>query len=363
MPSAAEYEAAGLYDPSSAGAADRLELLDWLAGQGCSIDDMTKAAGEGQLASLAADRRLLGGSPISHVAAADASGIELEMLERILRASGFTPDRAALTTETVDLFRQFAAARALFSDDEILHFTRVMGSSLARIADAANTLFLLDVELPMRSSKPTELEMAKTQLFAVELLDVVDVSIAKLFRLHMDAAIGRSREARKGSSGLEVAPMAVGFVDLVGYTSLTETATTHELLDLVLHFEGRAYDLVAEHGGRVVKLIGDEVMYTAVSARAAASIALALVEELRARGDVAPRGGIAYGYVLSHGGDCYGSTVNLASRVADVAVPWEVLVTEALASRLDGRFGLEPAGRRMLKGFAEPVALRSLLPG
>ena len=65
--------------------------------------------------------------------------------------------------------------------------------------------------------------------------------------------------------------------------------------------------------------------------------------------------------MLSHGGDCYGSIVNMASRVADVAVPWEILVTDDLAAHLDDGFTLEPAGRRMLKGFSDPVVLRSLV--
>ena len=75
---------------------------------------------------------------------------------------------------------------------------------------------------------------------------------------------------------------------------------------------------------------------------------------------VLPRAGIAYGEVLVRGGDYYGSVVNLASRLADQAVPQELLVTEQLAESAT-RCTFEPAGRRVMKGFADPVTVQSLV--
>jgi adenylate cyclase len=358
---AADYEAAGLYDPSVPNAAARMELLEWLTSHGFTIAEMTAAQADGQLTSLPADRALLDGSPIDLAEAAKAADLAPRTLVKLLRASGFAPDRARITTGSIELFRLFGAARSLFSEAEALHFVRVMGSSLARIADAANSLFLLDVEAPLRHDATTsELHMAETQLFATEMLDGVCDAIGTLFRLHVDDSIRHSRDMRRGTGELEVVSMAVGFVDLVGYTTLTEAASMRELLALLIEFESHAYDIVTERGGRVIKMMGDEVMFIAFDPAAAATIALEMVEQLRARGNVAPRGGLAFGEILSHGGDCYGPVVNLASRVADIAVPWEILVTDELATRVEGRFGLEPAGRRMLKGFTEPVALRAL---
>lgn len=335
-------------------------MLDWLAEQRFSFAEMQAAALQGQLRSLAADRELLHGEPISLEEAATASGLDVGLLIRVLRASGFMPDRVRLTTASIDLLRLFGLARVVFSEGEALHFTRVMGSSLARVADAANSLFLIDVEVPLRSRTDSELELAKQQLAATKLLDDVAGALSELFRLHVDDAVRRSRDARRGTGAVEVVSMAVGFVDLVGYTSFTQGITMPELLALVLDFESGAYGLVADHGGRVVKLIGDEVMYTAFDADAAAAIALALVAALRERGEVAPRGGLAYGEVLAHGGDCYGPVVNLASRISDVAAPWEILVTDDLAARVGDRFVFEPAGRRLLRGFDAPVVLQSL---
>ncbi len=361
-PGVEQFAAAGLYEPGAPNAAERLELLEWLAELGCTVEEMVAGQSEGQLTSVAADRALLPGSPLSLDEVAAAAGLDRPTLERVLRASGFVPQRARLTDADVPLFRLFAAALTLFTERQALHFTRVMGSSLARIAEAANSMFLIDVEGPMRSAASSELDLARQQLAGTQLLDGVAEGVASLFRLHADDAVRRSRVARRNTGSLEVVPMAVGFVDLVGYTVLAERSSASELLSLLVEFEGRAFDLVTEMGGRVVKLIGDEVMFTAVGAADGAAIALALVDSLRDRDDVAPRGGVAYGDVLGQGGDCYGSVVNLASRIADIAVPWEVLVTEAVADAADGRFVTAPAGRRMLKGFDAPIPLRSIHP-
>jgi adenylate cyclase len=116
--------------------------------------------------------------------------------------------------------------------------------------------------------------------------------------------------------------------------------------------------VVATHDGRVVKLIGDEVMFVTRRAAAACEIALGLIESFAGDAAVTPRGAIAYGEMLVRGGDYYGPIVNLASRVAQTAVPSELLVTSAVASAAsDSTITFEPAGKRMLKGFDEPVSL------
>ncbi len=354
------FAVAGLYDSTSGNAADRLALLEWLRDLGFTIEEMVEANGRGQLASLATDRALVPGRRLTIDEAAAAAGLERDVLVAILRASGFTPTEVQVTEASVELFRQFALARTIFSDEEALHFTRVMGSSLGRIAEAANSLFLVDIAGPMMTTAPSEYELARSSRAAIEILNDVSAAIGNLFRLHMQRAIERSQRARQGVRDSDLVSMAIGFVDLVGFTPLAQSKDTRGLLSLLLEFEGRAYDLVADHGGRVVKLIGDEVMFTTIEPRAATEIALNLFESFRARDEVTPRGGLAYGEVLAHGGDYYGPVVNLASRVADVAVPWEILVTEPVSQRLSDGLVVEPAGRRLLKGFDEPVALSSV---
>ena len=134
-----------------------------------------------------------------------------------------------------------------------------------------------------------------------------------------------------------------------------------ELAGFLRDFEGRAYDVVTGEGARVVKLIGDEVMFVASDPAAACRAASELMKGFGSEHElVVPRGGVAFGDVLVRGGDYYGPVVNLASRLVDEAVPQELLVTEELALVATG-CTFEPAGRRMVKGFADPVSVRSFM--
>jgi len=174
-----------------------------------------------------------------------------------------------------------------------------------------------------------------------------------LFTGHMERAIRRMRDVRPRKS-VDTATLAVGFVDLVGFTPLTQQLSARELAGLIDEFEARAFDVAAEQDGRVVKLIGDEVMFVASTAAAGCEIALTLAEGFRDRPGVTPRGGVAFGEVLTRGGDYYGTIVNVAARIADLAIPHEVLVTaevEDTARAAGVPLAFAPAGRRMLDAF------------
>ena len=147
-----------------------------------------------------------------------------------------------------------------------------------------------------------------------------------MFRAQVEIAIRRLRAARAERAMQDTVRLTVGFVDLVGYTRLSQQL--------------------------------DAVMFVAVDPSAACDIALTLLERFAGDPAVTPRGGLAEGRLLARGGDYYGSAVNLASRIGELAVPREVLATAEVASAAArDRFRFEPAGRRLLKGFDAPVAL------
>jgi len=150
-------------------------------------------------------------------------------------------------------------------------------------------------------------------------------------------------------------------VDLVGSTALSRRVTTAELVAVVERFEEVTYDIATARGGRVVKYIGDEVMFVVADAPAACDIALALLEAFADDPTVTPRAGVAEGELLDRGGDYHGPIVNLAARLADIAVAREVLVSREVADHATAP-GLrcELAGRRMLRGFDEPVTVMSV---
>jgi adenylate cyclase len=154
----------------------------------------------------------------------------------------------------------------------------------------------------------------------------------------------------------------VGFADLVSFTRLVRRLSEHELARVVQRFEALASDIVTAHGGRVIKTVGDEVLFVAMGAAPAAAIAIDLVEAM-AEDDVLPdvRVGMASGQVVSRLGDVFGNTVNRASRLTALARPGTVLVDDAIAASLASVSGFEmsPLWRRTLRGIG-PVTPWSL---
>jgi adenylate cyclase len=157
--------------------------------------------------------------------------------------------------------------------------------------------------------------------------------------------------------------MTVGFADLVGYTSLTRSVGEQELAHLVEQFEQLAVDVIAELGGRIIKTVGDEVMFAADSPQVGAEIALCLLERIEATPDLPDlRIGLACGAVLARLGDLYGEPVNLAARLTSTARPDSILVDRELATAIeaDPRFRLRRVAPRPVRGYAmlQPMRLR-----
>lgn len=361
---AAEFEALGLYDPEAPEAADRLALLGWLADRGLSIGQIAEAGAAGRLTAVAGELALRPGPRLSMVEVAESTELTVEQIRQLSLTIGLPVedvDERIYTQGDVELFKLFSAATELFPEASVMQFVRVVGASLARIADAAVSLFLADVETPIDEARAGELALARAQLDAIGALNLLIGHFETLFRAHMELAIRRNTAARAEATSKITVFVAVGFVDLVGFTPLSQRLPVRELHSIVDDFEGSAYDIVTSNRGRVVKLIGDEVMFVALEPDDACEIALALVDRFaEADSNVTPRGGLALGEILTRGGDYYGPVVNLASRIADLAVPNEILVTPDLRERAEKALTpleFDAAGRRLLKGFDEPLEL------
>ena len=357
---ATEFEAAGLYDPRAPNAAERLALLRWMAARGLTREQMVRALRHGSLTGLAGDLALRPGGRLTLAELAARVGSTPERVEAFRLAAGLPQveaDEAAFSEDDAGTFAAFAAGATQFGEIPVRRFVRVMGSSLARIAEAAVSLFYANVEALIRAAGAGELALAEANLRAVERIEVMPTVLASLFRAQLEIAIRRFRRAHLTPSG-DTARFTVGFVDLVGFTTLSRRMTARELGTVVDRFEDTAHDVATARGGRIVKLIGDEVMFVTVTAAAACDIALTLVEQFAGDPSITPRGGLATGDLLFRGGDYYGPIVNLAARLADVAVPGELLVTPELAAEAGSAgWRFEPAGKRLLKGFEQPVTL------
>lgn len=363
-PGVDDFVAAGLLDVSAPGAAVRQELLEWLSHLGFSIDEMVAADATDELSALVGDRLARRGLTLSMDEVAARTGLPVQRLVDVRLAAGLpavASDAPEYATRDLAVFELLADASELFSWAELLQFVRVVGSSIARITDAATSLFLDDVERPLREAGATELDLARHNEWASQMAVEVNALLAMLMRSHLSASIERTREAHaRAVAPGPLAPMAVGFVDLVGFTARSVDLTPAELVTLIARFESVAHDVVAEAGGRMVKLIGDEVMFVAVDPEIGCRISVDLLRVFGGDETLTPRGGLAYGEVLARSGDFFGPTVNLAARLADLAVPGEVLTTPATVSA--ARRDATPAGRRILKGFPGTVEVVSLEP-
>jgi adenylate cyclase len=199
---------------------------------------------------------------------------------------------------------------------------------------------------------------AETARRMADLADQFEPLLVYAWRRHLRAAISRMlADADPESYGL-VKMRSVGFADLVNFTSLVRKLSERDLAKLVHRFERLSADVITAHGGRLIKTVGDEVLFTTVQAAPAAAIALDLVDTIT-HDDVLPevRCGMARGPIVSSLGDVFGTTVNRASRLTAVAQAGSVLVDATMARELATLSGFALTGqrRRILRGVG-PVS-------
>jgi len=187
-----------------------------------------------------------------------------------------------------------------------------------------------------------------------DIADALEPLLVYAWRRNLAAAIARMVSDAEPVQDQPGVTRSVGFADLVSFTRLVRRLSERELARVVQRFEALASDVVTAHGGRVVKTVGDEVLFVVIGAAPAAAIALDLVQAM-AEDDVLPdvRVGMATGRVLSRMGDVFGTTVNRASRLTAVARPRTVLVDDGIAGSLVSTSGFEMSAlrRRTLRGI------------
>lgn len=285
---------------------------------------------------LGADRRY---TPFQ---AARSAGVSMDLAARFWRAMGFADigQVKALTEADVLALRRLAGLveAGLLSEAMAVQVARSTGQTTARLADWQIDSFLEGLTEPADSGLTrTEITYPLVELLLPELEEF----LVYVWRRQLAAATGRVVRAQDDAEMVD-RRLAVGFADLVGFTRLTRRLEEEELGELVEAFETTCSDLVAAHGGRLIKTLGDEVLFSADDAGVAAEIGLRLIETMT-HDETMPelRVGIAFGTVTTRMGDVFGTTVNLASRLTSIAPKDSVLVDEAFAEEL-GRIGDAP---------------------
>lgn len=229
--------------------------------------------------------------------------------------------------------------------DEIVGMSRLTGQIFAQLADSEGELMF---QLALR--EPDSIESTFDRV-TTEILPFIEELHSYVWRRQLAAFVARKAMAI-GTDPHASYGATVGFVDISGFTALSRTADATELADLLELFESIATDAVGARNGRVVKLIGDAVLYTSHEPEDGAGIAAELMETWPA--DRPPlRAGVATGPVLRRLGDVFGPTVNIASRLTSLGRSGEIRVDEETATALqdDPRFELEEQEPRGVRGY------------
>jgi adenylate cyclase len=294
---------------------------------------------------------------------AERVGIPVEFVDRANRALGLP--RLSGPAYSEQSVAAFAAAAAFFGAEATLQFSRVVGSSIGRIIDAANSLFAHEVGADLQASPGSELELARQAEDATRLLLELPATIGALFPAYVKDSIRRLRLTDQEPSG--DVRIAVGFVDLVGSTRLAQQLSGRELAQAVGEFETAAYELALAHDGRIVKFIGDEAMFVTPDPRSACAIGLGLCEMASGHPRLqGARGAVGFGPTVAQDGDYYGPVVNLTSRLTSVATAGQLLGTVALQTAVEATsagYRFAPAGAHTLRGFDEPIDVVSIVRG
>jgi adenylate cyclase len=324
----------------------RAEITDGLRAlllaRSVPLDEIDAAIAENRLDLLVIDRLLL---PTSHLRTPEqvieTTGIPLEIAERLWRALGFPEvgeGNPAFTDQDIEALRtiQGLTELGLTTGETSVQVTRVLGSSMSRVADAFMSATdqangIVDYPMTLACETDPRLEEAMRVAFASEVvLPSMERLLIYAWRRHIQAAARRRatmlRDHTDANPMLPV--LTVGFADMVGFTALSSQLDAESLMRVVDRFEALAHDTVVEGGGRVVKMIGDEAMFVTTDATNAVRIALDLVDAY-ADDDVLSdvRVGLATGPVLAREGDFFGAVVNRASRIVNIADAGSVLVS------------------------------------
>ncbi len=342
--------------------ADRLALLEYLAGDGVTLAELRRATASGTLMFLPAERIIGGRNRYTSAEVAARTGVGGDFLEAVSRAMGLpiTPEEEAVYTDSeVEVLEMTSLFRAAgITDEEMLDVVRALGRGLSQAAETMRALPLRIVLEPGLS------EHALAERYASmvsRLAPMIAPLVSGLLNVHLrqmaqsEAINSAERSGGRLPGSREI---CVCFADLVGFTRLGEEVPAEELGRLAVRLEVLTNDVV-EPPVRLVKTIGDAVMLTSLEPEPLLDTGLALLDVADAEGEDFPqlRSGMAIGDALSRAGDWFGRPVNLASRITQIARPGSLLAERGVRECARDSYRWSYAGERRLRGIREPVPL------
>lgn len=312
---------------------------------------------------------LLEADPVYTLAeAAERTGVDAELILRLWRALGFAnpPEgEPVFTDHDLVAFSGMTAAAdpSVIDEDTEVRLARAIGQMVARLADwqvnvmLARTDDLVDAGGTVSDTQSVGLQVADTVGPAYEQV------LLFAWKRHLIAAINRALAVGDAVDTPEVV-RTVGFADIVSFSELSNRLSDDRIGELVEKFETRATDVVNGLGGRVVKTLGDSVLFECESPSVGIEIAHGIISVIGADSRLPDvRLGVATGTVVHRFGDVFGPPVNYAARLTTIARRNRIITDETTAAALPGnRYETRALTARPIRGFGvrEPIAVRRL---
>jgi adenylate cyclase len=357
----------GAWTPAAAAQA---RVVSRMRERGHSLASLRRAVRDGRLAFGFVEELFPSTQrTISVAEAAQRSGLEPELIERLTALLGTpTAREGVLTEQDAEALDQIARVLAAgFPLVALLQMVRVYAQSLRKVAEAEVRLFHLYVHEPLIREGVPATEMAEEmEGLAGELLPMttplMDYIHTRYLRFYIEQdVVGHMETEFAGDAQIGRITMAFCFVDLTGFTRFTEEEGDEEALDLVERFVEAVEDTLPA-GATIVKTIGDEVMIVSPDPVTLTEWAVGFLGLFAERPQ--PRVGIHCGRAVYRDGDYFGGDVNLTHRVVARALGGEVLVTRAVVEAIgeSDYLDFEPIGEVDLKGFPQPAELFIVRP-
>ncbi|GAC1327907.1 MAG: hypothetical protein NVSMB17_02620 [Candidatus Dormibacteria bacterium] len=353
---------------------ERARLVDYLLRHGIAREQLLEAARTDQLAMLVLSQTLAGRASLTRQQVARATGVSEALVAAITQALGVASgeqDEAVYTEREVQAIRLMGALRSVYTDEDLLEVASVVGRAMHEVAEATVELFRRRFAQPFADAGASELELMLRLATVIDLTVPTTGPMLELVLRRQLEVTGRSEAIihleRTGDLDGQV-ELAVGFADIVGFTAASTKMNALEVSQLAARLLHAAERVFPAGGARIVKTMGDAVMFTAPDRVSAARVAGDLLREWSGEAGVPPlRVGIAHGPMLRAYADYFGRTVNVASRLGDLAPAGSIYLARSRPAVPAERWreaGLRAssAGDKQLKGIDGRVGVLELRP-
>jgi adenylate cyclase len=369
---------AGILEPADDGtfpltAINKVRLVTALLDGGITLEDMEQAVAAGKLSFYFMDSLFIHQVPLvdeTFDQLVRESGLTREAVEELYVSWGLSvpgPEERVRADDAEALRAQRVFPDAGLDPETLVAATGFFGENLRRLAESQVSFFVANVMEPMlRAGRSPQDVLDEASPLSASLQPTAEVVVRWLHRRHFEnyamqeavQLVERTMEEAGFAPPRPPAPPAIAFLDLSGYTRLTETSGDEAAAKLGGELNQLVRRAAQANDGRAVKLLGDGVMFYFADPVCAVRSGLQLVDMARETGLPEPRVGASAGPVVYRDGDYFGRTVNVAARITDYARPREVLVSAEVVAASDASdFEFQSIGAPLLKGLAEPVAL------